>query len=673
MNYARLEPRQTEPMDFTTLGFVRVAAIAPPVAIGDVVTNSATISAWAIDASEAGAAVVVFPELCLTGYTCEDLFLTSMVVTAHNALAELVRQTADLASVIVVGLPLQAPNGRRYNVAAALHGGRVLGAVPKQHLPNYGEFYERRWFTPGGDVDELIHIEGLDPFRLYARQVFDIGSAAGVNVRLGIEICEDLWAPDPPSTAAALAGANIIVNPSASNELVAKADYRRDLVRIQSARLNCAYVYAGCGPSESTKDIVFGGHAFVVENGTVLAEGDRFDFNGSMTITDVDVDRLANERSHNMTFGTSPEPDPPFDAVAVDVSEAVGVVGALRDGLPVLTALRRTYARTPFVPDNPNNVDERAREILAIQSTGLARRMLAARAERAVIGLSGGLDSTLALLVVLETMKKLKRGPESIVCVSMPGLGTTDHTKSSAEFLAACTGVTFREIPIGKAVAQHFRDIGHDPKNFDVVYENSQARERTQILFDIANQVKGIVIGTGDLSELALGWCTFNADQMANYGVNVSVPKTLVKHLVRWYGENLTDRKTNAVLTKILDTVISPELLPVGKDGSIQQATEDIVGPYELHDFFLYHWQRNGFGPRKIQALAFVTFAGLYDEAIVTKWLKVFVERFARQQFKRTTLPPGPKIGSVSLSPRGDLRLPDELDPAAFLAQLSNQ
>ncbi len=648
-------------MDFTTLGFVRVAAVSPPVAIGDVVTNTATIAAWALEASDAGAGVVVFPELALTGYTCEDLFLTSLVLRAHTALAELARQTADLASVLVVGTPIQAPNGRRYNTAVVLHRGIVFGAVPKQHLPNYGEFYERRWFSSANDVDEVITIDTLDPFRLCAHQVFDLGMAAGVMVRLGVEICEDLWAPQPPSTALALAGANIIVNPSASNELVAKGEYRRDLVRIQSARLGCGYVYAGAGPTESTKDVVFGGHSFVMENGTLLVESDRFNFSGSMAITEIDVERLANERAQNMSFGASPEPIPPVSSVAVS------------DSLPVLTDLRRTYPRLPFVPDNPLNVNERAREILAIQSTGLARRMLAARVERAVLGLSGGLDSTLALLVVVETMRKLNRPMDRIVCISMPGLGTTDHTKSSAEQLAAATGVMFREIPIGKAVAQHFRDIGHNPKNFDVVYENSQARERTQILFDIANQVKGIVVGTGDLSELALGWCTYNADHMANYGVNVSIPKTLVKHLVRWYGENLTDRKTQAILTKILDTVISPELLPAGKNGEIQQATEELVGPYELHDFFLFHWQRNGFGPRKIRALALKTFAGAYDEAEITGWLTVFVERFTRQQFKRTTLPPGPKVGSVSLSPRGDLRLPDELDPAAFLLELTGE
>jgi NAD+ synthase (glutamine-hydrolysing) len=645
-------------MDFAELGFVRVAAVAPPVAIGDVVTNVATIAAWANDANNEGAALIAFPELALTGYTCEDLFLTSMVLDAHNALADLAQQTSELNAILIVGVPLQASNGRRYNCAAVLRGGEVLGAIPKQHLPNYGEFYERRWFTPGGEVDETITINGLNPFRLHAAQVFDIGTSAGSTVRVGIEICEDLWAPNPPSVALALAGANIIVNPSGSNELVAKADYRRDLVRVQSARLNCAYVYAGAGPTESTKDIVFGGHCFVAENGSIIAEGERFNFNGAQTFADVDIERMANERAGNITFGTSPESFPPF------------VVNEHTADLPVLSELRRTYARLPFVPDSPSTVNERAREIFAIQSTGLARRLMAARSETAVIGLSGGLDSTLALLVVIETMAKLGRTNDKIVCISMPGLGTTDQTKSSAFELAELVGVTFREIPIGKAVAQHFADIGHDPNDFNVVYENSQARERTQILFDIANQTKGIVVGTGDLSELALGWCTYNADHMANYGVNVSIPKTLVRHLVRWYGEHMTDKKTREVLERILATLISPELLPAGAKGEIVQATEDIVGPYELHDFFLYHRQRYGVAPRKIRALTIATFAETYDAETITKWLRVFFERFARQQFKRTTLPPGPKVGSVSLSPRGDLRLPDELDPAVWLAEL---
>ncbi len=657
-------------MDFSSLGFVRVAAIAPPVSLGDPNANRVKIAAWAQEFADAGASVIVFPELSLTGYTCEDLFLTSMVQRAHMAIAELAAATASLNATIVVGAPLQAANGRRYNAAVVIHHGQVLGAVPKIHLPNYGEFYERRWFTPGADVDEMITIGGLEPFRLHARQVFDLGTAGGVVVRMGVEICEDLWAPDQPSSALALAGANLIVNPSASNELIAKSDYRRDLVRIQSARLSCAYVYAGSGPSESTKDVVFGGHCLVAENGSILAESDRFEWTGSSVIVDIDIERLANERALNTTFGNAPEPFPAFavSKVAVSTSEH-GITP-----MPPLPTLRRTYARLPFVPDNPATINERAKEILAIQSTGLARRMMAARSERAVLGLSGGLDSTLALLVVLETMKYLSRGPESILCVSMPGLGTTDRTKVSAAELARCAGVEFREIPIAAAVNQHFSDIGHDPRTFDVVYENSQARERTQILFDIANQVKGIVVGTGDLSELALGWCTYNADHMANYGVNGSVPKTLVKHLVRWYGDNCGDDAMNAVLDRILDTIISPELLPAGAKGEIVQSTEDIVGPYELHDFFLYHRQRNGFGPAKIRALAIHTFneasENPYDEATINKWIRVFFERFARQQFKRTTLPPGPKVGSVSLSPRGDLRMPDEIDPTAWLAEL---
>jgi NAD+ synthase (glutamine-hydrolysing) len=656
-------------MDFSSLGFVRVAAIAPPVTIGDPNANRVKIAAWAQEFADAGASVIVFPELSLTGYTCEDLFLTSMVQRAHTAISELAAATASLNATLIVGSPMQAANGRRYNTAVVIKKGQVLGAVPKIHLPNYGEFYERRWFTPGADVDEMVAIGGLEPFRLHARQVFDLGTAGGVVVRMGVEICEDLWAPDQPSSALALAGANLIVNPSASNELIAKSDYRRDLVRIQSARLSCAYIYAGSGPTESTKDVVFGGHCLIAENGSILAESDRFAFAGSSVITDIDIERLANERALNTTFGNAPEPFPAFAVSAVNAEISV---------MPTLDILRRTYARLPFVPDNPATVHERAKEIMAIQSTGLARRMMAARSERAVLGLSGGLDSTLALLVVLETMKRLGRGPETILCVSMPGLGTTDRTKVSAAELARCAGVEFREIPIAAAVHQHFADIGHDPETFDVVYENSQARERTQILFDIANQVKGIVVGTGDLSELALGWCTYNADHMANYGVNGSVPKTLVKHLVRWYGDNCGDDAMNAVLDRILDTIISPELLPAGAKGEIVHSTEDIVGPYELHDFFLYHRQRNGFGPAKIRALAIHTFSEVdpdsnenpYDEATINKWIRVFFERFARQQFKRTTLPPGPKVGSVSLSPRGDLRMPDEIDPAAWLAEL---
>jgi NAD+ synthase (glutamine-hydrolysing) len=639
-------------------GFFRIATVAPPVHIADPAANALEMAAWATKADAAGASLVVFPELSLTGYTCEDLFLSSdLLDRSDSALASLAQSTASLEAAIVVGLPLRTDDGRRYNAAAVLHGGKVHGAVPKQHLPNNGEFYERRWFTPGSvrnnRYNDPVSITGLEPFELNALQVFSVG---GVGV--GIEICEDLWAPDPPSTALALAGALIIVNPSASNELVAKADYRRELVGQQSARTHTAYAYAGAGPTESTKDIVFGGHCLIVENGALLTETERFVLAGTMTLADVDVEKLANERSRNITWSTTTDEfGRQNDFVTVTES---------RRSLPTL---QREFATDPFVPDDPITVHERAREILAIQSTGLARRMMAARSERLVIGVSGGLDSTLALLVAVEACRRLDKPSSTILGITMPGPGTTGRTRSAATDLMTQLGIDQRTIPIGPAVALHLTDIGHGPELRDVTYENAQARERTQILFDIANQVKGIVVGTGDLSELALGWCTYNADHMANYGVNASVPKTLVRHLVRWYANQVATPEVADVLIEVLDTPVSPELLPPDANGNIVQFTEDTIGPYELHDFFLWHWLRNGFSGPKVRALAIYAFAGErggnYDDATITKWLTVFLERFHRQQFKRTTLPPSPKVGSVSVSPRGDLRMPDEADPAA--------
>jgi NAD+ synthase (glutamine-hydrolysing) len=644
--------------DWGRFGFFRIATVAPPVHIADPAANALEIAAWATKADAAGASLVVFPELSLTGYTCEDLFLSSdLLDRSDSALASLAQSTASLEAAIVVGLPLRTDDGRRYNAAAVLHGGKVHGAVPKQHLPNNGEFYERRWFTPGSvrnnRYNDPVSITGLEPFELNALQVFSVG---GVGV--GIEICEDLWAPDPPSTALALAGALIIVNPSASNELVAKADYRRELVGQQSARTHTAYAYAGAGPTESTKDIVFGGHCLIVENGALLTETERFVLAGTMTLADVDVEKLANERSRNITWSTTlDEFGRQNDFVTVTES---------RRSLPTL---QREFATDPFVPDDPITVHERAREILAIQSTGLARRMMAARSERLVIGVSGGLDSTLALLVAVEACRRLDKPSSTILGITMPGPGTTGRTRSAATDLMTQLGIDQRTIPIGPAVALHLTDIGHGPELRDVTYENAQARERTQILFDIANQVKGIVVGTGDLSELALGWCTYNADHMANYGVNASVPKTLVRHLVRWYANQVATPEVADVLIEVLDTPVSPELLPPDANGNIVQFTEDTIGPYELHDFFLWHWLRNGFSGPKVRALAIYAFAGErggnYDDATITKWLTVFLERFHRQQFKRTTLPPSPKVGSVSVSPRGDLRMPDEADPAA--------
>ncbi|HLF93046.1 MAG TPA: NAD(+) synthase [Planctomycetota bacterium] len=639
--------------DFGALGFYRVAAVHTRVRPGDPRANAEAIRAAAETAAERGACVVLFPELSITGYSCEDLFQgQGFLLEVRKALAALAAETKGLAAALVVGAPFQAPDGRLYNAAFVLHRGRIRGAVPKSHLPNYGEFYERRWWIPGAAADDRIADDLLGTFRLSTRQLFQIG-----RMVFAVEVCEDLWAPEPPSGAHAVAGANVILNLSASNELVAKADYRRDLVRMQSARLDAAYVYVSCGPSESTKDVVFGGHAMIAEAGTMLAEGGRFDLGGASIAADVDVDRLMHDRARDTTFGNSPR--------------APGyAVERLEGAPPPLASLDRAFSRTPFVPDAPGAVDERAREILSIQATGLARRLEASASATAVIGVSGGLDSTLALLVAVEAMRKISRPATAILAVSMPGMGTTERTRKSAADLSARVGATFREIPIVAAVEQHFKDIGHDPKAHDVVYENSQARERTQVLFDLANKHKGIVVGTGDLSELALGWCTYNADHMANYAVNVSVPKTLVKHLVRWYAGNVADAATRAVLEAILSTTISPELLPPGADGEIVQETEKVVGPYVLHDFFLFHHQRHGAGPARVFALACRSFAGEFGPAEVKRWLRLFFERFYRQQFKRTTLPPGPKVGSVSLSPRGDLRLPDEVDPSPFLKQI---
>ncbi len=632
-------------MNFGDLGFCRVAAVSPPLVLGDPAANARAVLEGARRAAERRAAVALFPELALTGYTCEDLFRSAALLDrTRDALAELATASASLPLALVVGAPLPSPDGRLFNAAVVIQGGRLRGAVPKIHLPSYGEFYERRWFASGRDVD--LDLDGL---RLCARQLFQFGP-----LRFGIEICEDLWAPEPPSGGLALAGARLLLNLSASNELVAKADYRRDLVRQQSARLNAAYAYVSSGPSESSKDLVYGGHALIAEDGTLLADGPRLELQGALVTADVDLQKIQHERLRNMTFQES-ERRGAYDLVQLDVE------------LPPLPALERVYAKTPFVPDSPATVHERAKEILAIQATGLARRLESANAQRAVIGVSGGLDSTLALLVCVEAARLRKT---LILGVSMPGPGTSEHTRASAAALAKALGIGFQEIPIHAAVEQHLKDIGHTA--VDVVFENAQARERTQILFDVANQHRGIVVGTGDLSELALGWCTYNADHMANYGVNVSVPKTLVKHLVRWYAEHVAAAGLRDVLRRVVDTVISPELLPLKADGGIGQSTEDLIGPYVLHDFFLYHHLRNGFAPRKVHALACHAFAGEFTPALVEKWLRVFLERYFKQQFKRTTLPPGPKIGSVSLSPRGDLRLPDEIDPAAWLAEVDS-
>ena len=633
--------------DFSDLGFVKVALVAPPVVIADPAANARAILDAYADAPD-DAAIVLQPELGITGYTCEDLFATAdLRNAAHSALVEVAGATDE--RVLVVGAPWWLRDGRILNCAFACRGGHVLGAAPKIAQPNYEEFYEKRWFASGAGIAIEVDDEALGRFPLRTDLVFELGSTA-----FGIEICEDLWAPNPPSADLALAGAEIVLNLSASTELVAKADYRRDLVRTQSARTIAAYVYAGAGPTESTKDVVFGGHLIVAENGWLLGESARFELAGSSLTAEIDTQRLRHARVQNTTFAQSRRPSPP---TVVDA----GVP-------PTLGGLARSYPRQPFVPADESELTARAREILAIQATGLARRVRAANAERLVIGLSGGLDSSLAYLVCLDALEILGLSTTALCALTMPGPGTTAHTLASARELARTTEVELREIPIESAVDQHLADIAH-PGDADVTFENVQARERTQILFDTANLMGGIVVGTGDLSELALGWCTFNADQMASYNVNAGVPKTLIAYLVRWYARHRADDALRAVLERVLDTPITPELIP-SADGEISQETEAIIGPYELHDFFLYHFLRNGAGATKIFVLACRAFDGSYAPHEIRHWLKVFFGRFFAQQFKRTTLPPGPKVGTVSLSPRGDWRMPDEASAGALLAAI---
>lgn len=634
--------------DYRAFGFVKVAAASPPVVIADPAANAESIIA-AYENAPDDAAILLLPELCVTGYTCEDLFPTADLRRASSvALGSIASATGG--RVLVVGAPWWLDDGRLLNCAFVCRDGRVLGAVPKMAQPNYEEFYEKRWFASGAGVG--VDVDGdLGTFPLRTDLVFRLG-----NTAFGIEICEDLWAPSPPSADLALSGAEILLNLSASTELVAKADYRRDLVRTQSARTLSGYVYAGAGPCESTKDVVFGGHLVAAENGRMLGESSRFEFDGAVLTVEIDCERLRHDRVRNTTFAQSRRPPPP---VVVDAGSP-----------PSLPVLARTYPRQPFVPSDETELDARAREILAIQATGLARRVKASDGKRLVIGLSGGLDSSLAYLVCLDTLDALGLPPSTVCALTMPGPGTTGHTLTSARELARTTGVELREIPIEAAVEQHLADIAH-PGDADVTFENVQARERTQILFDTANLTDGIVVGTGDLSELALGWCTFNADQMASYNVNAGVPKTLIAYLVRWYARHRADKALRAILERVLDTPITPELVP-SEDGEIAQRTEEIIGPYELHDFFLFHFLRSGAGVQKIFALATRAFAPDHPPAEIKHWLGVFFRRFFAQQFKRTTLPPGPKVGTVSLSPRGDWRMPDEASAGALLAAIDS-
>ena len=621
-------------------GFLRVASATPHIKVADCTGNAQKIIAMAKEASANGASLVVFPELCITGYTCGDLFLQrALLNSAEENLKVIINETKDLDCVILVGLPVRANSGL-YNCAAVIYHGDLLGLVPKKYIPNYSEFYELRHFTPA--KDGLIDVgmfsgENAQFTEIEKNVIFQCVEMP--EFKLGVEICEDLWTAEPPSGKLALNGATIIANLSASDEVIGKADYRRMLVKSQSARLLSAYVYTSAGLGESTQDLVFSGHNLICENGSILAESKRFET--GIIYADVDLQKMENERAKANTFVGEYN----FERVCFH--------------LPVKDlTLHRHFSKTPFVPTNKTNLDERCEEILTIQATGLATRIQHTNAKSIVIGLSGGLDSTLALIVAVHAMDMLKRDRKDIIAVTMPCFGTTKRTKSNAEILAESYGVSFKDINISKAVTQHFEDIGQSLDVLDVTFENGQARERTQVLMDIANKTGGFVVGTGDLSELALGWATYNGDHMSMYAVNASIPKTLVRHLTAFEAEHSEGNLKKALLD-ILDTPVSPELLPP-KDGEISQKTEDLVGPYELHDFFLYYLVRQGFTPKKIFRLAKIAFEGAYDDETIKKWLKTFLRRFFSQQFKRSCLPDGPKVGTVTLSPRGDWRMPSD-------------
>lgn len=624
-------------------GFLKVCAASPRVTVGGVQQNSENALREIQVAAEKKVKVLVFPELYLSGYTCGDLFLQKALTDAClQALETLCEKTAKFDMVICIGLPLRV-NTRLYNCAAILYRGKVLGFVPKTYIPNYGEYYEKRWFASGKTLNTQIRFGRIDA-PCSTSLLFPIAK----NGVLGVEICEDLWVPNPPSTDLALAGANILVNLSASNEAVTKNEYRKNMIAAQSAKCFCSYIYASAGVGESSTDLVFSGACTVAENGAILAEGERFAFDGTRAIADIDLDKLNAERIRNGSFADNAR----ADSLKYAICEAVNVSTDFSE-------VTRTFQPQPFVPSDTAEKDARCREILAIQSHGLAKRLAHTGLKKAVVGISGGLDSTLALLVSVRAMQILQLPSENILCVTMPGFGTTDRTYQNAVSLIKSFGASFLEIPIKDAALQHMQDIGHDPDLHDITYENTQARERTQILMDLANKHGGILVGTGDLSELALGWCTYNADHMSMYGVNAGVPKTLVRHLVENEAEHLPETIA-AILQDVLATPVSPELLPPDENGKIQQKTEDTLGPYEVHDFYLYHFLRFGACPEKLLFMATRAFSGVYTEEQLKRWLQLFIKRFWGNQFKRSCLPDGPKVGSVSLSPRGDWRMPSD-------------
>lgn len=632
-------------------GYVRVAAAVPELRVANVDFNTKEIIKVIKELDKKGVQIVTFPELCLTGYTCADLFEQDILITKSlDGIKEILDKTKNLDIISIVGAPIVCDN-QLFNCGVVINKGEILGIVPKTYIPNYGEFYEKRWFSSSNTLNsKVIKVLGKDVLvgtDLIFRDVNDS------KYTFGIEICEDLWSPKAPSVEAALNGATMIFNLSASNELIGKYNYRKKLISMQSAKNVCAYIYSSSSVNESTTDLVFSGYAGIYENGSCLVENERFDFNTNYIIQDVDIQRLMNSRIKDISFmGIGAELN--YRVVDIDIKKNNN-------------DLLRKYDMYPFVPSDESKRALRCSEIIKIQACGLAKRIKHTGMKKCVIGISGGLDSTLAFLVIIEAYKMLGISNDNLIGITMPGFGTTGRTYNNALTLMKKYGVTIREISIKDASLQHFKDIGLDPEDRSVTYENTQARERTQILMDVANKEGGLVIGTGDLSELALGWCTYNGDHMSMYAVNTSIPKTLVRYLVSYFADVEENDDCKKTILDILDTPISPELLPPDKDGNIEQQTESVVGPYVLHDFFLYHFMRYGASPEKIKYLAMNTFDGMYDEETVDKWLKFFIKRFFNQQFKRSCLPDGPKVGTISVSPRGDLRMPSDADSSVWM------
>ncbi len=637
-------------------GYIRVGACVPKIKVADVEFNKNEIIEKIKDADNQNIQILTFPELSLTGYTCNDLFLQDVLLNnALDALKEIKEFTKNVNQIIIIGMPLRAEN-QIFNVAVVLQKGEILGVVPKTYIPNYSEFYEKRWFSSSVNIKEnQVNLFGKNiPF---GNNVL-FADKDDKDFCFGIEICEDLWSVYPPSTNHAINGATIIFNLSASNEIVGKYQYRKDLVKNQSAKTISAYVYASSGVNESSSDVVFSGHAMIAENGSILKENERFNFDSSIIFEDVDVKKLMNNRYKDISYmGVVNDDD--YVKVQVDVKDS------LKDTI-------RINDMYPFVPKNEAKREERCNEIFNIQASGLAKRLLHTGIKKSVIGISGGLDSTLAFLVIVEAYKKLGISNNNIIAITMPGFGTTDRTYNNAVDLVKSYGAVLKEISIKEACALHFKDIGQDENIHDVTYENAQARERTQILMDIANKEGALVIGTGDLSELALGWCTYNGDHMSMYAVNTSIPKTLVRYLVEFVSQKEQNKLGKKALLDILDTPISPELLPPDKNGKIKQKTESVIGPYVLHDYFLYHFLRYGATPKKIYFMAKKTFDGRYSNDEIKRWLKVFIKRFFNQQFKRNCIPDGIKVGTISLSPRGDLRMPSDASYNIWLKELED-